>query len=81
MVTKTRNLSQTDRQKRERNPNTTLKITIKTQAKRAKEEETEKNYKNHSKTINKMARIIYLSIINLNVNELNATIKRGRVAE
>ena len=79
MVTQTRNLSQIHRQKRERNPNTTLKIIIKSQAKRAKEE-TEKNYKNHSKTINKMARIIYLSI-NLNVNELNATIKRGRVAE
>ena len=58
-----------------------LKTVIKSQAKRAKEEDTEKNYKNHSKTIHKMARIIYLSIINLNVDELNAIIKRDRVAE
>ena len=57
-------------QKRERNPNVTPKIVIKSQGKRAKEEENKKNYKNKKKTITKMAISIstYLSIINLNIN-------------
>ena len=62
--------------KRERNPNITLKIVIKSQRKRAKEEETKKTTKKTQTTINKMAISTYLSIITLNVNVLNAPIKR-----
>ena len=39
----------------------------------------EKNYKNNCKTINNMTINTYLSIITLNVNRLNAPIKRQRV--
>ena len=42
---------------------------------------TKKNYKNDPKTINKVTISTYLSIITLNVNELNAPIKRLRVAK
>ena len=38
-----------------------------------------KNYKNNPKSINKMAISTYLSIITLNVNGLNAPIKRQSV--
>ena len=44
-------------------------------------EEEKKNYKNNPQTINKMAISTHLSIITLNVNVLNALIKRHRVAE
>ena len=37
--------------------------------------ETKEKYKNNKKTINKMAISIYLAIIALKVNELNAPIK------
>ena len=40
-----------------------------------------KNYKDKSKTINKMAVRTYISIINLNVNGINAPVKRHRLAE
>ena len=40
-----------------------------------------KTYKNKSKTIKKMAIRIYISIITLNVNGLNAPTKRHRLAE
>ena len=39
------------------------------------------NYKNSQKTSKKMSITRYLSIITLNVNELNGLIKRYRVAE
>ena len=39
------------------------------------------NYKNNCKTRNKMAISTYLSVITLNVNGLNALIKRQRVAD
>ena len=39
------------------------------------------NLKNNPKMMNKMALCTYLSIITLNVNGLNAPIKRHRVAE
>ena len=42
---------------------------------------TEKNYKNNLKTSNKMALSTYLSIITLNVNGLNAPIKRHSMAD
>jgi len=42
---------------------------------------TEKISKNNDKTSNKMALDIYLSIITLNVNGLNAPIKRHKVSE
>ena len=45
------------------NPNIRLKTVNKSQGKRTKEEETEKNYKNNPKTINKMA-IKYIAINN-----------------
>ena len=57
-------------EKRERNPNITLKV-----------EERNKNYKNNQKMINKIAISTYLSITTLNVNRLNDPIKRHRVAE
>ena len=40
---------------------------------------TEKNYKNNQKTSNKMAISTYLLVITLNVNGLNAPIKRYRM--
>ena len=68
--------------KKEKNPNITLKIVIKLQGKRAKEEEkNKKNYRISQKTTDKMAISTYISIITLNVNGLNALIKRHRVAE
>ena len=63
---------------RKRNPNTTLKLVIKSQKKKRGRKKT---YKNKSKTMNKMAIRIYVSIINENVNGLNAPTKRHRVAE
>ena len=51
------------------------------QTTREETKEAEKNYTNNQKTNNKMAVITYLSVITLNVNGLNATIKRHRVAD
>ena len=62
-----------------RNTDITLNKIIKPQEKSLKEEE--KNYKNNQKTNTKMIISAYLSIITLNVNELNAPIKRYRVAD
>ena len=59
----------------------TLKIAVMLQGKRAKKEERNNNYKNSSRTMNKMAIRTYILIIILNVNELNASIKRHRVVE
>ena len=39
------------------------------------------SYENNPQTINKMAIRTYISMITLNVNGLNASIKRHRVAE
>ena len=58
-----------------------LKLVIKSQEKRTKEEGEKKTYKNKSKTVNKMAVRSYISIISLNVNELNVSTKRHRLAE
>ena len=44
-------------------------------------QEKEKTYKNKPKTMKKMVIGTYLSIINLNVNGLNAPTKRHRQAE
>ena len=46
-----------------------------------KKKGTKKTYKNKSKTINKMEMRTHISVITLNVNGLNAPIKRHRVAE
>ena len=54
---------------------------MKSQKKSTEEERNLKNYKNKSKTINKMAIRTYISIIILNVNGINAPIKRHRAAE
>ena len=70
MVT-TSQKSVTDTPKREGNPNITLMI-VKSQGKRAKKGAT-KNYKNNSKTINRMAVSTYLSIT---LTVLNAQIRR-----
>ena len=43
--------------------------------------ELKNTYKNKSKTITKMAITTYISIITLNINRLNAPIKRHRLAE
>ena len=60
-----------------------LKIIIKPHQKEKskKKRNNNKTYKNNQKTINKMAISTYLSIITLNVNGLNAPIKRYIVAE
>ena len=49
--------------------------------KRTREEGRKKSNKNNSKTVNKMALKTYISIITLNVNGLNATTKRHRLAK
>ena len=80
MVTTNQKPTTIDTQKRERIPNITLKKIIKPQEKKLKEEErTEQNCKNNQRTSNKMS--ITLSIITLNVNRLNAPIKRYRMVE
>ena len=58
----------------------TLRIVIKSQDKRAQEERN-KELQNNQKTINKMTISTYLSIITLNVNGLNAPIKRHIVVK
>ena len=45
------------------------------------EERNQKELQNNSKAINKMAINTYLSVITLNVNVLNAPIKKYRVVE
>ena len=62
-------------------PNTTLKMVIKTQKNRTKEEGKKKTYKNKPKTIKKMAIGTYILKITLNVNGLNVPSKRHRLAE
>ena len=57
-----------------------LKIVIKLQRKRTKQER-KKNYINNQKIMNKIAISTYLSIISLNINGLNVPIKRRRLAE
>ena len=66
--------------KREREPNITLKIVIKSQGKRTKQEERNQKV---TKTTRKHKMVVstYISIITLNINRLNAPIKRRRVAE
>ena len=54
------------------NSNTILKMVIKPQEERTREEGKKKSNKNKSKAVNKMAVIAYISIITLNVNGLNA---------
>ena len=70
--------------KKERNPNVTLTVIIKSQRKRRgdinnqKQNKTKQNPKQKLQKkikINKMARSIYLSITTLNVNVLNPSIK------
>ena len=68
------------KQIRKINSNTTLKIVIKPQEERQRKE-GKKSSKNKSKAVNKMAIRIYISIITLNVNGLNAPTKRHRLAE
>lgn len=66
--------------KGEKNLNRTVKIIIKSQRKRVREERNNENYKNN-KTIDKMTINTYLSIFTLNVNELNVSIKGHRMDE
>ena len=58
-----------------------LKIVIKAEEERTREEGRKKSNKNKSKAINKMAVRTYISIITLNVNGLNAPSRRHRLAE
>ena len=44
-------------------------------------QENKKDLQNQPQTIKEMAIVTYTSIITLNVNELNAPIKRHRLAE
>ena len=66
---------------RKKKANITLKIVNKSKENRTKEEWEKKTYKNKSKTINKMAKGSYILIIILNVNRLNVSTKRHRLAE
>jgi len=61
------------------NPNIALKIVIKSQGKTLKEEGTKKNYTKEPKNNLKNGNSTHLSIIN--VNGLNAPVKRHRAAE
>ena len=62
---------------------TTLKKAIKSQGKRAREERNreQKNYMNNQKTTNEMAISTYRSITTLNINGIDAIIKRNREIE
>ena len=60
----------------ERIPNITLKIVIKSQVIKAKEERNKRKLQKLCLKINKMAISTYLSIISLNINDLNNQIKR-----
>ena len=58
-------------------PNTTLKMILKSQGKREKDEEmNRKELQNCLKTMNKMAIRTYITSITLNVSGLNGLIKR-----
>ena len=83
MITKNQNpIRDTHTHNRERNPQITLKIVIKLQEKKAKKKKKgTKNSPKNLKTINKMAISTYLSIITLNVDGLNAPVKKDRVTE
>ena len=63
--------------KEKKNPNTILKLVIKSQEK----ERSKKTCKNKPKTIKKIVIGKYISIITLNVNGLNTPIKRHTLAE
>ena len=64
-----------------------MKKIIKSQGRKIREEETGKNYKKHQKTMNKLfamnrsAKNTYLLVSALNLNGLNAPIKRHRVSK
>ena len=58
-----------------------MKYYLETRTPKRKKERTEKKYELKSKTRIKMAIKTYLSIITLNVNELNAPIKRYGVGK
>lgn len=79
MVTTNQKLVIDTHTKRERKEfNIKLKIVLKSQGKRSREEEREE-LQNKQKTINKIAVNTYLIIITLNVNGLSAPIKRHMV--
>ena len=59
----------------------TLKLLIKSQEKRTKQERKKKDPQNNSKIINKIQIRTYILIITLNVNRLNAPTKRYRLTE
>ena len=80
MVTTIKNLQWIHTRKRKRNPNTTLKIVIKSQEEKTKEEGKKKDLKK-TKIMNKMAIRTYILIIILNVKRLNAPTKRHRLPE
>ena len=68
--------------KSKRDPKIILKIVIKSQEMRTKDEERGKrDLQNNPKTMNKMAVRAYISIITLNVNGLKAPTKRHILAE
>ena len=69
------------RQRKEKQTSILQKKIIKMQGRNEKKKWTEKNYKNNRKTSNKMRVSTYLSITILNIDGLNAPIKRHRVAD
>ena len=71
----------TQEKKRKSDQNTTLKMVTKPQEKRKNDEEKEKTYKNKPKTIKNMLIRMYILIITLKINWLNAPTKRHELAE
>ena len=69
------------RQRKEKQTSILQKKIIKMQGRNEKKKWTEKNYKNNRKTSNKMRVSTYLSRTILNIDGLNAPIKRHRVAD
>ena len=79
--THTQNLQKIQTQKRKSNPNTTVKMDIKSQEKRTKEERKKKKSLEINLTNNKIALKAYILIITLNVKGLNVQTKRHKLAE
>ena len=67
VITHQKSMLDTHTEKREKNPNVTLRIVIKSQEKRTKEEGKKRTYENKPKSINKMALRTYILIITLTI--------------
>ena len=78
VITHQKSVLDTHKEKREKNPNVTLRIIIKSQGKRAKEE-TKKEARKQLKNNEQNGKSTYLSTTTLNTNGLNEPIKRHAI--